>query len=299
MTVAPQQLAAAAVYQADEPAGMERRRRHVSASAIVFWTSAAILSLAVIVAILAPVLAPYDPLQQTPAARLGAASAAHPLGLDALGRDILSRLLWGARASLGIAAGAVLISGISGTLLGMIAARIRGFGEWLIVWMADLLLSFPTLILALAIVIPLGPGVRNVIAALSVSFLPRFIRLTLSSAKRVEEMGYVEACRVLAASDARIVLRHVLPNISGPLIVLAALLVGTSIEIEAGLSFLGLGVPPPQSSWGLMLHDALGYIITVPQQVIFPAVAIILCVLSINLFGDGLRERLDPLLRRI
>ncbi len=298
MTVAPQQLTGA-LYRDSAPNQLGRPRRHLSAAAVVFWLSAGLLTLAVAIAVLAPVLAPYDPLQQTPSARLASPSAAHPLGLDALGRDILSRLLWGARASLGIAVATVLISGTSGTLLGMIAARAKGVLEWLIVWVADLLLSFPTLILALAIIIPLGPGVPNVIAALSVSFLPRFIRLSLSSAKRIEQLGYVEACHVLGASDVRIVLSHVLPNISGPLTVLAALLVGTSIEIEAGLSFLGLGVPPPQSSWGLMLHDALGYILTVPQQVIYPAVAIILCVLSINLLGDGLRERLDPLLRRL
>jgi peptide/nickel transport system permease protein len=274
-------------------------RRHVSAASIVFWGSAAILGLAVLVAILAPVLAPYDPLRQTPSLRLQPPSAVHPLGLDSLGRDILSRLVWGARASLGIAAATIVLSGTAGTLLGLVAARAGGWIEWLILWIADLLLSFPTLILSLAIIIPLGPGAQNVIAALSVSFLPRFIRLTFSSATRVEQSGYVEACQVMAASGARIVVLHVLPNIGGPIMVLAALLVGSSIEIEAGLSFLGLGVPPPQASWGLMLRDALGYIITVPLQVIFPAAAIILCVLSINLLGDGLRERLDPLLRRI
>jgi peptide/nickel transport system permease protein len=298
LSVAPQHLTAG-LYAPAALALREKKRRQVSASAVVFWASAGLLVVGILLAILAPVLSPYDPLQQTPAARLSPPSAAHPLGLDALGRDILSRLLWGARASLGIAGATVLISGTAGTMLGMIAARAKGTVEWLIVWIADLLLSFPTLILALAIVVPLGPGVQNVIAALSVSFLPRFIRLAMSSAKRIEQLGYVEACFVLAASDVRIVLRHVLPNISGPLIVLAALLVGSSIEIEAGLSFLGLGVPPPQASWGLMLHDALAYILTVPQQVVVPAAAIILCVLSINLFGDGLRERLDPLLRRL
>jgi peptide/nickel transport system permease protein len=295
MTVAPQQLTGA-LYQAE--VGLTKgRSRHVSAAGVVFWTSVVVLAVAILLALLAPVVSPADPLQQTPALRLAASSAAHPLGLDGLGRDILSRLLWGARASLGIAAASVLISGIAGTLLGLTAARVRGWLEWLIVWLADLLLSFPTLILALAIVIALRPGVQNVIAALSVSFLPRFIRMTVSSAKRVEQLGYVEASQAMAASNLRIILLHVLPNITGPLVVLGAYLIGTAIEIEAGLSFLGLGVPPPQSSWGLMLHDALSFILTVPQQVIYPAVAIIVCVLSINLIGDGLRERLDPLLR--
>jgi peptide/nickel transport system permease protein len=298
MSVAAPGVAAAQLYAAEQAAFTPRSHR-MSAAGAIFWLSAAILTLAALTAILAPWLAPYDPLQQTPAARLATSSAAHPLGLDSLGRDILSRLLWGARASLGIAAATILISGTAGILLGLIAARAKGVIEWIIVWIADLLLSFPTLILSLAIIIPLGPGVQNVIAALSVSFLPRFIRLTLSSARRVEQLGYVEACHVLAASNRRIILLHVLPNISGPLIVLAALLVGTSIEIEAGLSFLGLGVPPPWPSWGLMLRDALGYILTRPQQVIYPAAAIIFCVLSINLLGDGLRERLDPLLRRV
>jgi peptide/nickel transport system permease protein len=255
----------------------------------------ALLALFVVCALFAPWLAPRDPAQLDLAGRLMGPSWAHWFGTDELGRDILSRTLFGARISLIVA---VSVVGLS-LALGLVAGGVAGFyGGWadtvLNIYVTNAFLALPGILLAIAFVAFMGPGLENVILALAISGWVGYARLVRAQVMAVKEREFVEAARALGASNLRIMWRHVLPNILQPLIVQAAIGMAGAVLAEATLSFLGLGVPPPAASWGSMLNDARSHLFDSPHLVFFPAMAVMLCVLSFNFIGDALRDYLDP-----
>ena len=255
----------------------------------------ALLAVFLVCALLAPWLAPADPAALDLHGRLVGPSAAHWFGTDELGRDILSRTLYGARISLIVA---VSVVGLS-LAIGLAAGCVAGFyGGWLdtaiTTYVMNAFLALPGILLAIAFVAFIGPGLWNVIVALAISGWVGYARLVRGQVMAVKEREYVEAARALGASDLRILSRHVLPNIVQPLIVQAAVGMATAVMAEATLSFLGLGVPPPAASWGSMLNDARSHLFDSPHMVFFPAMAVMLCVLSFNFIGDALRDFMDP-----
>jgi len=254
-----------------------------------------LLSIFVACALLAPWLAPGDPAQLDLTGRLLAPSPSHWFGTDELGRDILSRTLYGARISLTVAVSVVSIS----LSIGLVAGLVSGFyGGWtdtvLNIYITNAFLALPGILLAIASVAFLGPGLFNLILALSISGWVGYARLVRAQVMAVKEREFVEAARALGASDLRLVLRHILPNIVQPLIVQAAIGMAGAVLAEATLSFLGLGIPPPAPSWGTMLNDARAHVFDSPHLVLFPAIAVMLAVLSFNFIGDALRDLLDP-----
>jgi peptide/nickel transport system permease protein len=253
-----------------------------------------IVVLAVLAATLGPVLTPYDPSAQTLAERLGPPSPTHPFGLDELGRDILSRLLSGARISLLVGLAVVSVSSLIGMTLGSIAGYFGGGIDDLISRVIDILMAFPGILLAIALVAVLGPSLTNVVLALSVIGWVGYARLVRGQALRAREFEYVQAARALGAGPARIVARHVLPTAFPAVIVQATLGMAGAIIAEASLSFLGLGVQPPTPSWGTMLDAGRSHLFDAPHLTIFPGLAIATLVLGFNFLGDGLRDRIDP-----
>jgi len=248
----------------------------------------------VLLALLAPVLSPYDPLTTSWSAVRLAPSAQHWFGTDEIGRDVLSRVIWGARASLLAGVVSVSIALTLGLPVGMLAGY---FGRWpdaLISRLTDAMLACPFLILAIALAAFLGPSLSNAMIAIGISATPIFVRLTRGQVMAVKVEDYVEAARALGNPPWRIALRHILPNIVAPLIVQATLAVAAAIIAEASLSFLGLGQQPPAPSWGSMLNTAKNYIGQAPWMSVWPGLSIFLLVLSFNLLGDGLRDALDP-----
>ena len=254
-----------------------------------------LLVIFVVCAIFAPWLAPYDPAQLDLSGRLMSPSWAHWFGTDALGRDILSRTLYGARISLIVA---VSVVGLS-LVIGIVAGGLAGFyGGWLDtainIYVTNAFMSLPGILLAIAFVAFMGPGLFNVILALAISGWVGYARLVRAQVMAVKEREFVEAARALGASDWRVMWQHVLPNILQPLIVQGAIGMAGAVLAEATLSFLGLGVPPPAASWGSMLNDARAHLFDSPHLVFFPAMAVMLCVLSFNFIGDALRDYMDP-----
>jgi peptide/nickel transport system permease protein len=254
-----------------------------------------LLTLFIGCAILAPWLAPQDPAQLDLGGRLLPPGHGHWFGTDALGRDILSRTLYGARISLIVAVSVVSLS----LAVGLIAGLAAGFyGGWidtvLNIYVTNAFLALPGILLAIAFVAFLGPGLFNLILALAISGWVGYARLVRAQVMAVKEREFVEAARALGASDLRLVCRHILPNIVQPLIAQAAIGMAGAVLAEATLSFLGLGVPPPTASWGAMLNDARSHLFDSPHLVIFPAIAVMLAVLSFNFIGDALRDFLDP-----
>jgi peptide/nickel transport system permease protein len=248
-----------------------------------------------LMALLAPFLAPYDPAALDLTHRLAAPTGAHWLGTDELGRDILSRVIWGARLSLTVAISVVALSFLLGLIFGGMAGY---YGRWIDVtintFVMNAFLALPGILLAIAFVAFLGPGLINLILALSIGGWVGYARLVRAQVLAVREREFVEAARAVGASDLRIFTRHILPNILQPLIVQAAIGMAGAVLAEATLSFLGLGVPPPAASWGSMLNDARPFLFEAPHLVIFPAITVMLCVLSFNFLGDALRDYLDP-----
>jgi peptide/nickel transport system permease protein len=246
-------------------------------------------------ALLAPLLAPYNPAALDLAHRLAPPGSAHWLGTDELGRDILSRVIFGARLSLTVAVSVVGLSFLLGLIFGGIAGY---YGRWLDVtintFLMNAFLALPGILLAIAFVAFLGPGLLNLILALSIGGWVGYARLVRAQVLAAREREFVEAARAVGASDLRIFTRHILPNILQPLIVQAAIGMAGAVLAEATLSFLGLGVPPPAASWGAMLNDARPFLFEAPHLVVFPAIAVMLCVLSFNFLGDALRDHLDP-----
>jgi peptide/nickel transport system permease protein len=253
-----------------------------------------VLLLLVLVALLAPLLAPHDPLAQDLYNRLQPPSLEHPMGTDDFGRDILSRIIFGARISLRIGLVAITAALAVGTVLGLWAGYWGGAIDTVIMRLMDLLLAFPSILLAIAVVAVTGPGIDNAIMAVSVVLIPQFARLVRSSVLSVREMAYVEAARALGAGQARILFVSVLPNCMAPIIVQTTLSLGTAILDAAGLSFLGLGAQPPMPEWGAMLAEGRELLLEAPWVMTFPGLAIFAVVLALNLFGDGLRDALDP-----
>ncbi|MEI5996637.1 ABC transporter permease [Paraburkholderia bengalensis] len=253
-----------------------------------------LVALIVVMALFAPWLTHYDPVQASFMTVRQAPSAAHWFGTDELGRDVLSRLLYGARASLLAGVVSVGIAVVLGVPLGLIAGYFGRFVDGVISRVADALLSIPFLILAIALSAFLGPSLTNAMAAIGISAMPRFIRLTRGQAISVKAEEYVEGARAIGLDHARIILRYILPNVLPPIIVQASLTVASAIIAEASLSFLGLGQLPPAPSWGSMLNTAKDFVSQAPWMSIFPGIAIFLAVLGFNLLGDGLRDALDP-----
>jgi peptide/nickel transport system permease protein len=259
---------------------------------------ATLVGILVFVALAAPILATHDPYRLSPRARLQAPSERNLLGTDELGRDIFSRIVYGARISLYVGFISVSIGVVLGSLIGLTCAYFGGGTDFWLQRLMDSLFAFPTIILALAIVAVLGPSTTNVIIAVGIVGIPRVSRVVRSSALAIMAMPYIEAARSIGSDHWRIVFRHILPNTFAPIIVLATASFGGAIISEASLSFLGVGTPPPEPSWGTMLSGAAQQFIRVaPWMAIVPGVAISLAVFGFNLFGDALRDALDPRLR--
>jgi len=259
----------------------------------------AIVILLAAVAIFAPLIAPYDPNVQDLLGRLKAPltdsrRAFYLLGSDELGRDLLSRLIYGARISLSVAFLSVILSGCVGILLGMIAGYARGWPETVIMRVVDIFLSIPAILLAIITVAVLGPGFVNVVLVLALTRWPRYARVAYGQTLAVANMPYVRLARSMGAGTLRILLLHILPNIIAPLAVVATLEFGLMVLFEAGLSFLGMGVQPPTASWGAMLSVGRNYVASAWWIATFPGLCLFLLVLSVNLLGDRLSERLNP-----
>jgi peptide/nickel transport system permease protein len=248
----------------------------------------------ILMALLAPWIAPYDPLATSWGAIRKAPSAAYLFGTDEIGRDVLSRVVWGARASLLAGLVSVCISLSLGVPVGMLAGYLGGWTDTLISRVTDAMLACPFLILAIALAAFLGPSLTNAMIAIGISATPVFVRLTRAQVMAVKVEDYIEAARALGNPQLRIALRHILPNILAPVIVQATLAIAAAIIAEASLSFLGLGQQPPAPSWGSMLNTAKNYIDHAPWMAVWPGISIFLLVLSFNLLGDGLRDALDP-----
>jgi len=253
-----------------------------------------IVILAIVAALAGPVLWPYDSSSQALARRLEAPSLAHPLGLDELGRDILARLLQGARISLLVGITVVSVSSTAGMLFGSIAGYFGGRIDDVISRVIDILMAFPGILLAIALVAVLGPSLVNVVIALSIIGWVGYARLVRGQALRAREFEFVQAARASGASAARIVVRHILPTAIPAVVIQATLGMAGAIIAEAALSFLGLGVQPPTPSWGTMLDAGRAHLFDAPHLTIFPGLAIATLVLGFNFLGDGLRDRVDP-----
>jgi len=259
----------------------------------------ALIALIAVVALIGPALAPYNPLIPSPLDRLKGPSSAHFFGTDSLGRDILSRVIYGSRISLAIGLISVTISLVPGTLLGLLAGYFGGKLDSLIMRLMDVLLAFPAILLAIFITAILGPSLPNTMIAVGIVYIPHYARIVRSSVLSLREQLFIQAISHLGGSHGRIIWGHILPNSLPPIIVYATLGMGTAVLQAAALGFLGLGAQPPQPEWGAMLSEGRQYIQFAPHVAAFPGVAILFLVLGFNLFGDGLRDALDPSLRSL
>jgi len=273
--------------------GFARRRPLGAVGAVV-------VVLVLAVAVTAPVIAPYDPLAVDFGSMLAPPSARHWLGTDAFGRDVLSRLIYGSRTALIVGFGAASVGATAGAVLGVGSAYFGGRVDLYLQRLMDIFISFPLIILALAMVAVLGNSLTNLIAAITIPMIPRCALVIRSSALSIREMPYVDAARAAGFSHTRIILRHMLPNVMAPYLIMLTAFLGQAILLEASLSFLGLGVQEPTPAWGLMLRGAaVQFAETAPWMAIFPGLAISIAVFAFNLFGDSLRDALDPKLRTL
>jgi peptide/nickel transport system permease protein len=258
----------------------------------------AVMAVFVLMAVFAPLLAPYDPLDQNLPQKFAGPSLAHPFGQDELGRDILSRVIYGARISLTAGLAAVALATVVGTIVGLVAGYLGRWPDSFLMRLMDVILAFPSILLAIVIVSVLGPSLPNAMLAIGIVFTPQVARVVRSAVISVRERDYIEAERALGAGHTQIVRSGILPNSMAPLIVQATLLLATAILDIAALSFLGLGARAPTPEWGAMLYDAFrsgfGVFLQGQHAIIFPGIAIALAVLSVNFIGDGLRDALDP-----
>jgi peptide/nickel transport system permease protein len=256
-----------------------------------------IVGLFLIIAVIGPKVSPYDPLKQTIRERFAPPSHAHWLGQDEFGRDILSRLLHGAWISFEVGVISVLLAGLFGVVLGLVAGYWGGWLDTTLTLMMDVLNVFPSLLLAISLVAVLGNSLRNVFIAIAVTSIPAFMRIVRGSVLSVRQTPYIEAATSVGVPTGRILARHVFPNVTPPLIVHSSLTFAYAVLAEASLAYLGLGNRPPAPSWGSMLNSSYGFLETAPWVSIFPGVAIAITVLGFNLLGDGIRDALDPRLR--
>ena len=261
--------------------------------------SAILVLMLILIAIFGPLLAPYDPNDIAMANRFAAPSFAHPFGTDDFGRDILSRVMVGARVSLMVGIIAVGLSATVGSALGLVAGYVGRLTDEIIMRAMDIIFAFPAILLAIAIMAALGRGVGNAMIAIGIVYIPIFARITRGSVLSVREEVFIEAARSIGSSDGRIMTRHILPNILSPIIVEITLSLSFAILAEAALSFFGLGTQPPDPSWGRMLSEGRAYFQQSAWLAIFPGLAIMLTVLGFNLLGDGLRDALDPRLKNV
>jgi peptide/nickel transport system permease protein len=256
-----------------------------------------IIAALIILAVFAPLVAPYDPIQPDFQSMLAQPSQAHLLGTDELGRDLLSRVIYGSRISILVGVVAVTIAGTIGIGLGLIAGYFGGWTNNIIMRFIDALLALPPLVLMLAIATVLGSGILNVLIALGIGMMPTYCRLMCAQVTSLKESDYVTAARSIGSNNLRIMLRHLLPNAFPPLLVLVTINLGTAIMMEASLSFLGIGIVPPTPTWGGMVASGQRFIFDNPLLSFVPGAAILLVVLAFNMVGDGLRDALDPRLR--
>ncbi|WP_404406391.1 ABC transporter permease [Jeotgalibacillus malaysiensis] len=256
-------------------------------------TGSVIVLFATLMAIFAPLLAPHGPYEMIATNRLQGPSSEHIFGTDNFGRDLFARVVFGAQASMGVGAAVALITGVLGMIIGLYSAYFKVL-DTILMRICDGLMAFPSILLAIAIMAALGPRLENVIIALSIVYTPYVARVVRSSALVVKEQTYIEAMKAQGASTLRIIWSHIAPNTLSPLIVQSTFIFADAIIIEAGLSFLGAGVPAPDPSWGNILYDGKLVIFNAWWMTLYPGIAIILAVLGLNLFGDGLRDLLDP-----
>jgi peptide/nickel transport system permease protein len=261
------------------------------------WIGLGLFLFVVILALAAPWVAPHDPLRQSLLHRLRPPSAEFWLGTDVYGRDILSRLIWGARISLMIGLFAIGSAMIIGSLIGIIAGYYGGKLDIVLMQAMDVLLAFPSLILGLIVVAMLGPTVTNLVIAISLTAIPPFARIARAPTITIKEREFVEAGRSLGYSDARLMFGHILPNIMPEILVMGSLWLATAIRVEASLAFIGLGVSPPTATWGGMIREGFENILDSMYLAVFPGIAILIVVFALNLLGDGLRDAIDPKLR--
>lgn len=270
----------------------EFTRRFVKQRAAL--TAGSVIVLLVLVGILAPLLTPHDPMASDYDNVLEGPSWTHLAGTDEFGRDIFSRILWGARISLRVGFTAVLVGSVCGVILGLVAGYYGRLADMFVMRLTDLLLAFPGILLAIGIVAVLGPGIENVIIAVSIFSVPTFVRLVRGSTLALKETAFVEAARSINAPGRTILLRHILPGTISSVIVYFTLRMGTAIITASSLSFVGLGAPVESPEWGAMLSRARDYLATAPHYAIAPSVAIFITVLAFNILGDGLRDAIDP-----
>jgi peptide/nickel transport system permease protein len=275
--------------QGRRPSVLRRLLRRPAATA-----AAAVVSAFVVVAVAAPHVAPYDPIKMDYRAVRKAPSEAHRLGTDEVGRDVLSRLVWGARASLLASVVPVAIALTVSIPLGLLSGCAGGWLDGLIMRLTDAMLAIPFLIVAIALAAFLGPSLTNAMIAIGIAALPTFVRLARGTARAVTTEEYIESARSLGCSRVRIAVRHVLPNIVAPLLIQSSLTAAAAVIAEASLSFLGLGQQPPAPSWGSMLNAAQRYLVQAPWMAIYPGVMIFAIVMALNVLGDALRDALDP-----
>lgn len=245
-------------------------------------------------ALLAPVIAPHDAARQNLENDLIAHSVEHPLGTDKLGRDILSRLIYGARISLSVGMATVVLSAVIGVLVGSLSGYFGGWFDQLLMRIVDILMAFPGILLAIAFTAVLGPGLDHVILALCLIGWTGYARLVRGEILSLREREFIHAARALGCKPARVILRHLVPNLLPPLLIQATFGLAAAIIAEGSLSFLGLGVEPPTPSWGAMLNDGRQFLLVAPHLTTYPGLAIMLTVLALNLVGDGLQDRLEP-----
>lgn len=261
-------------------------------------TGGIVVMFIIIIAILAPVLAPYTSTEMDLENRMKGPDLNHPFGTDKFGRDIMSRVIYGTRVSLLVGLISVGIGVVGGIILGLYAGYYGKIIDYGVMFIMDILLAFPSILLALIVIAVLGPNLTNTMIAIGITNIPIFTRIVRASVLTVRNQEFIQAAIVTGLSDVRILMKHILPNILAPVIVQATLALSGAILSEAALSFLGLGIQPPTPSWGSMLSNSRCYMELAPWTVIFPAIAIMITVLSFNLFGDGLRDELDPRLKQ-
>jgi peptide/nickel transport system permease protein len=258
----------------------------------------ALIVLVVLAAIFAPWIWPIDPLEQSIVDRLMAPSGAHPLGTDTYGRDVLARVLHAARISLTIGVAAIALAMTIGSAIGIAAGYIGGWFDTVVTSLLDVLLSFPTLLLGLMVVAMLGPSMENLVLAIALTELAPFARVARAPTISLKNRDFVEAGRALGFSDLRLAVMHIVPNMLSEIVVVASLWLASAIRTEASLSFIGLGVKPPTATWGGMIREGFENILEAPWLAVVPGLAILITVLGLNLIGDGLRDAIDPKLRR-
>ncbi|MCC7366556.1 MAG: ABC transporter permease [Dehalococcoidia bacterium] len=289
--------AGAGMSLADEIAIQRRRLPRLHRRDLPVYVAVGVVGVVALCAVAAPVLAPHDPAEQDLLFQFGSPSRDHPLGTDDLGRDVLSRLIYGSRVAAQVGLISVGIAILAGVPIGLAAGYAGRWVDTLLMRVMDALLAFPPILLAMAVIAGLGPGIRNAMIAIGIVFMPTYARLARGSALVIKEMDYALAARALGAGPARVVLRHIVPNSLAPILVQASLGIGIAVIAEASLAYLGLGSQPPNPSWGIMLRQASSFLEEHWFASIPPGAAIFVLVLSVNVIGDHLRDVFDPRLR--